>query len=186
MPGEDLAAFKRYSQEAHDEFQPKTWNEKDLLQRLIDVSWKLHRAAAIDNNILSLGVTKHVPGLDAEDPQIYDALAMAANLRDNSQFFANLAMQAHRLSRERERILKQLLELQAQRREREGKDMEKAGELLQMHAEQGLPYQPAEDGFVFSNPEIETYVRRQDRLDDARTAATDRFFSKSAAKRQRS
>jgi hypothetical protein len=33
-----------------------------------------------------------------------------------------------------------------------------------MDQKQGLPYNPSEDGFVFSNPEIPAYIRRRDRL----------------------
>jgi hypothetical protein len=36
-----------------------------------------------------------------------------------------------------------------------------------VHKEDGLPYNPAEDGFVFSNEDIETYIHRSERLDDA-------------------
>jgi len=36
-----------------------------------------------------------------------------------------------------------------------------------MHKDKKLPYHSAEDGFVFSNDEIETHINRQERLKEA-------------------
>jgi hypothetical protein len=33
-----------------------------------------------------------------------------------------------------------------------------------MHRKEGLPYQPTEDGFALSTTEIETFIRRRERL----------------------
>jgi hypothetical protein len=48
-----------------------------------------------------------------------------------------------------------------------------AAALFQMDRKLGLPYNPAEDGFVLSITEIETYIRRHDR----RKAARDSGFA---------
>jgi hypothetical protein len=40
-----------------------------------------------------------------------------------------------------------------------------------MDQKQGLPYNPSEDGFVFSNTEIQTFIRRRDRLKAALAAS---------------
>ena len=48
--------------------------------------------------------------------------------------------------------------------------MEKAARILQLHQDEGIPYNPADDGFVFSNDEIETSIRRSDRLREANNA----------------
>ena len=45
--------------------------------------------------------------------------------------------------------------------------MEQARKLLQLSEKKGLTYEPAKDGFVFSNDDIETYIHRNQRLDDA-------------------
>jgi hypothetical protein len=65
------------------------------------------------------------------------------------------------------RTLELLLKLQDQRRTRERHQLDAAASLLQMHKEDGLPYNPAEDGFVFSNEDIEMDIHRNQRLDDA-------------------
>jgi hypothetical protein len=40
-----------------------------------------------------------------------------------------------------------------------------------MHEQEGEPYDPAEDGFVFSNEEIEEILRLRDRDQRAESAA---------------
>jgi hypothetical protein len=42
-----------------------------------------------------------------------------------------------------------------------------AAEILQMHEDRDIPYDPAQDGFVFSTSEIHTFIQRRDRLDEA-------------------
>ena len=37
-----------------------------------------------------------------------------------------------------------------------------AAEILQMHEEREIPYDPAQDGFVFSTSEIHTFIQRRD------------------------
>ena len=69
-----------------------------------------------------------------------------------------------RLSRQLERTLKQLQTLQSQRLATEASHLREAAALFQMHKNKELPYQPAEDGFVFSNTEIASFIRRHGRL----------------------
>src|SRR5262249_29980751 len=48
MPGEDLAAYERFAKAFFDEHQPKTPTEEMLVQTIVDVSWKLNRAVALE------------------------------------------------------------------------------------------------------------------------------------------
>ena len=41
-----------------------------------------------------------------------------------------------------------------------------------MHKAKGVPYNPVDDGFVFSERDIETYIQREDRKNQAYAAAT--------------
>jgi uncharacterized protein YaiL (DUF2058 family) len=95
---------------------------------------------------------------------------MAASVREQIRALANLSSHEHRLSRQFERTLQQLREIQAERREKEKDQMEKAARILQLHQDEGIPYNPADDGFVFSNDEIETSIRRTHRLQEANNA----------------
>jgi hypothetical protein len=48
--------------------------------------------------------------------------------------------------------------------------MNRAAKLLEMHQERELPYEPKEDGFVFSTGQIEQHIRREERLEEAEHA----------------
>src|ERR1700680_3771654 len=56
LPTEDQAAYQRHSQSFLDEDHPKDATETQLVQSLIDNSWRLNRAAALETNLFSLGV----------------------------------------------------------------------------------------------------------------------------------
>ena len=50
--------------------------------------------------------------------------------------------------------------------------MPEAAKVFQMHKAKGVPYNPIEDGFVFSERDIENYIQRQDRKNQANRAAS--------------
>src|SRR5579864_580894 len=169
LPTEELAAYQRHAQSFLDEYQPKGATETQLVQSLIDLSWRLNRAAAAETNLLTLGITEHAPLINTEHPEAHDALAMGLAFSEHHHALANISMYCQRCHRQFERSLAQLRELQAERRKSEERQLHKAATILKMHKAQDLPYEPAEDGFVFSNDEIETYLRRQHRSEQADT-----------------
>ena len=84
--------------------------------------------------------------------QLVQVLALAETYREQKQIMANPGMHGQRLARLFKETLKQLTELQAERR-----NMEKdAAIIMEMHKEEGLPYDPTQDGFVFQsrNPDL--------------------------------
>jgi hypothetical protein len=167
MPTEDHCAYQSHSRSFSDEYQPQGATETQLVQSLIDSSWQLNRAATIETNLLSLGITEMEDRLRASHPEAEAALAMAVAFRENNRAFANISIYRQRLTREFERALAQLRQIQAERRTNEEREIRKAASLLKMHKDERLPYEPAIDGFVFSNDQIETFLRRQERSEQA-------------------
>ena len=167
LPSEDLAAYQSHAQRLIHDLQPKGALEEQLVQSLTDTSWRINRVAALETNLLSLGIHEQSANIETAHPEAHTALAMAAFAREQIRALANLSSHEHRLSRQFERTLKQLREIQAERLEKEKDQMEKAARILQLHQDEGIPYNPADDGFVFSNDEIETSIRRSDRLRQA-------------------
>jgi hypothetical protein len=164
---EDHSAYQHHSQSFLDEHQPKGATEAQLVQSLIDTAWRQNRAAAVETNLFSLGITEMEDGTQANHSDDETALAMARAFREHTRAFCQISIYSQRLARQFERTLELLLKLQDQRRSRERRQLDDAASLLQMHKEDGLPYNPAEDGFVFSNEDIEMYIHRNQRLDDA-------------------
>src|SRR5579864_8195731 len=68
LPTEDHAAYQRHSQSLLDEYQPKAATETQLLQSMIDASWRMNRAAAVETNLFSLGITEMEHLIPAGEP----------------------------------------------------------------------------------------------------------------------
>src|SRR5580765_6983139 len=58
LPTEDQAAYHRHSQSFLDEYRPQGATESQLVQSVTDISWQLNRAAAVETNLFSLGITE--------------------------------------------------------------------------------------------------------------------------------
>jgi hypothetical protein len=159
MPTEDLQAYQLHLKSFTDEYQPKGATEAHLVQALADASWRLNRVAALETNVLTLGIAGNA------DP-IQGALAIAAALESQFKALSNLSMHSQRLSRQFERTVAQLRELQQTRREREKHELNDLLDIIEMHRSTGEIYNPSADGFVFSAAQIEaaTRTRRRERL----------------------
>ena len=168
LPTEDHSAYERHSQSFLDQYHPKDATETQLVQSLIDTSWRMNRAAAIETNLFSLGITEMEDHIRVNHPEAEAALAMALTFREHMRAFASISTQSQRLARQFERTLAVLRQIQADRRAAEECQLDKAAKIFKMHKDENIPYEPApynpaDDGFVFSNAEIETLLRREER-----------------------
>ena len=68
-------------------------------------------------------------------------------------------MHSQRLSRQFERTVTQLRALQKIRRAKEKSDLSDLLDIMEMVESTGETYDPSEDGFVFSQPEIDAAIR---------------------------
>src|SRR5580698_2201477 len=114
MPTEDLAAYQQHLKSFTDDLDPKGPTESNLVQALADTSWRLHRVAALETNLLTSGIAHTSPF--AADQQIQDAMSIVAALESQSKALSNLSMHSQRLSRQFERTVMQLRDLQKARR----------------------------------------------------------------------
>jgi hypothetical protein len=167
LPSEDQAAYQRHSRSFLDEYQPQGATETQLVQSITDVSWQLNRAAAVETNLFSLGITESEDRIRASHPDAETALAIALAYREHNRAFANLGIYRQRLAREFERTLILLRQIQAERRANDERQLDNAAKILKMHQDANLPYQPSDDGFVFSKAEIEAYIGREERWQQA-------------------
>ena len=168
MPTEDLAAYQRHVQALVDEYRPQGATETLLVQALADSSWRLNRAASMEANFLTLFAA---PKPDA----ISGAVAMAAAMESQSKTLSNLSLHSQRLSRHFERAVVQLRDLQQIRKDQEKRDLDNLVDVIQLHKDKKIAYNPADDGFVFTEAQIQDaqYSRNRDRL--IRTALRHRY-----------
>jgi hypothetical protein len=167
LPTEDLAAYQRHLQRFVDRFHPKDALEEQLVQTLGDTTWRMNRVPAIEATFLTLAFEDQLDSIRTNEPRAASALALSQAFHQQSRALANISIYEQRLARMFDRTLKQLREIQAERRELERRQMIDAAQILEMHQERKIPYNPADDGFVFSTAEIAAFIQRRDRIDDA-------------------
>ena len=161
---EDHAAFEQHRAQFLAEYQPQGPTETQLVQELIDTSWRLNRIPALEADLLARAATP---------TQEFDIV-------DAHRLLASLSLNSARLSRQFQKALDQLRDIQSDRRRTEERHLARAAALLEMHKAKGLPYDPAADGFVFSIEQIEAHSRRLIRLNQSHHIEHVKFYAAGA------
>jgi hypothetical protein len=120
--------------------------------------------------MLGMGHFEAAGNFDCPTAEIHSAMTAARAFRDGSKAFVNLSIYEQRLHRSLKEALRQLKELQAERRERRKSEMDDAIRLSKAEKMKGLPYDPARDNFVYASAEIALESARRDRFEAARQA----------------
>ncbi|HEX5230014.1 MAG TPA: hypothetical protein VFW44_20015 [Bryobacteraceae bacterium] len=137
LPTEAPEAHQRHIQQFLDEYAPATPTETQLVHQIADTSWRLRRIPLLEADLLA----------QTPDPE---ALIPA---------LASLSLHSSRLSRQFQRAVDQLREIQDERHRLERRQLTEAAELLIRNQRKGLPWDPGQAGFVFSKEQIERRAR---------------------------
>ena len=81
LPSEDHTAYETHTRRLFDDLQPKGALEEQFVQSLAD-TWRLSRVAALETNLLALGIHEQSHNVDTAHPEVQTALAMAASVRE--------------------------------------------------------------------------------------------------------
>jgi hypothetical protein len=157
LPSEDAATHQQHCRELFEEYQPATPTETQLVQELADTAWRINRIPRLEADLLSR----------AANPPSEEA-AIAFDIVDAHRLLASLGLHGHRLSRQFQKTLDRLREIQSDRRERESRDLRDAAALLELHKHKGIPWEPSDHGFVFSKAHVERFAERAARLNQSR------------------
>ena len=167
MTEEDRVAHDTFSAAMIASMAPEGALEIQLAQRVATDSWRLNRSSAIEDNLFAIGFSDHADEITAEHPQVHAAFVAARVFTVESKHLELLTLYEQRINRSLQKNLSLLQTLQAARKEQRRHEIEEAKKLLQLNERKGLPYDPAKDGFVFSNDEIHAAVDRERRLERA-------------------
>jgi hypothetical protein len=99
VPNEDRLAYQRHLKSFHDDLKPQGSVEANLVQSLADTAWRLNRVVNLETNLLN-------------SPEPLEAQIKS---------LSNLSLYTQRLTRQFEKVEKQLRELQHLRRQTESK-----------------------------------------------------------------
>jgi len=153
LESEDQAAYESHCRQFENEYQPANQTETELVQDLADTSWRLRRIP-----ILEAALFAEVPNPESLVPVL-----------------ASLGLHSTRLSRQFQKTLLNLREIQYQRRQDEKSQLKDAAKLLELHKYKGIPWEPSDDGFVFSKDQVERCSGRLMRQNEARSIGYVRF-----------
>jgi hypothetical protein len=163
MPTEDLHAYQDHVKSFTDEYHPQGATEAHLVQALADTSWRMNRVAALETNILTLAAAREPNAVSDAPAEVQGALALASCFENQSKALANLSLHTQRLSRQFERTVAQLRDLQKSRESHENYELDSLLEIMEMFESKGEPYNPPDDGFVFSEARINERMHARDR-----------------------
>jgi len=143
LPTEDPETYQRHIQQFLDEYAPATVTETQLVHEIANTAWRLNR----------------IPFLEAE------LLSQTPSPQALIQQLATLGLHGSRLSRQFQKAVDQLRDIQEERHRLERRQLTEAAELLIRHQRKGLPWEPADflpeqSGFVFSKEQIERHARK--------------------------
>jgi hypothetical protein len=160
LPSEDQAAYDTHRRQLFDEYQPATPTETQLTQELADTAWRLNRIPFLEADLLS------------QDPSPQTLIPQ----------LATLGLHYQRLSRQFQKAVDKLREIQSERRHEQERDLKRAAALLELDKHKGIPYDPAQDGFVFSKDQVEAFAQRLMRINESRYIEYRRFHMQPAAR----
>ncbi len=170
---EDPAAYDAHRRGFFDEYKPATPTETQLTQELADTAWRLNRIPSLEAALLDR----------AANPPT-DQARIDFDIVDAHRALATLGMHSQRLSREFQKSLDTLRDIQAGRIERERRDLQDAAALLELHKHKGIPWEPSDHGFVFSKDRVEAFAERLIRLNESGHIAYVRFHKPPATSHQ--
>ncbi len=185
----DQAAYAHHCEGIRESLDPEGAFEAGLVQSVADDRWRLGRAAAMENSILSMG-TQTPPNMISEHEEIDTALAQAIVWLKEGKSLGLLTLYEGRIQRRVEKNLAIIRQLQQDRQAALQQAVEEADLLAEFAASQGEAYDVERDfpreairpQFVFSTTQIARLVAHRRRLTAAkkRLRATSKPLSKAA------
>jgi hypothetical protein len=152
LPTEDPDAYQRHIQQFLDEYKPATPTETQLVHEIANTAWRLNRIPFLEAELLAR----------ATNPPTEQA-AIDFDIVDAHRALATLGLHGSRLSRQFQKALEQLRDIQEERRRLERRHLNEVAELLIRHQRKGLPWDPEgfsrEAGFVFSKEQVERHAQ---------------------------
>jgi hypothetical protein len=153
--GDDLEKYRAFVQSYLDEHQPVGPTESTLTHALADTGWRLDRFFSTLDGVNALAILD--PSSSHSEipvPQLHATLAEADEYLMEQKTFNNISLYLTRLQRLYERTLKQLKQLQAERKTKEEAALEEAVLLARYHKMINEPFDPSAFGFDFSPEKI--------------------------------
>jgi hypothetical protein len=161
LPEEEMAAFSAFTKEYVASLAPIGAVEIQLANACADLQFRLHRLAAAEHNLFAIGHNENGDAWDVDNAESHTALAFAETLRRSKDPLALLTLYESRLSRRLLQTLKQLREIQAERRALEQQQLEELYLIAAINPDLAKTIEPSALGFVCSASDWRRFYRRK-------------------------
>ena len=162
LPTDDALAYQQHLDRHFKSYAPANDAEHTLVQAIADTEWRLLRIAPLEAGIYAVGMRKLANLFEDEQNLVNrEALLQAEIFMTYRKDFSNLALQERRLRNQRTADIAQLKTMQTDRLEKHVQDLKRAEKLYKAAQLQGIPFDPAYFGFVFSIKELEDHINHE-------------------------
>jgi hypothetical protein len=164
VPEHEAEAFRQHSEKFRQEYRPKGITEEVLVQSLADLSWSTQQIRAQLTNLMAItgSMPNNIP--NAPDPRMDFALSQAQQLERHISTINLLGVYEQRKMRLFHATRRELVLVQAERKQREAAELEAAASIREATRSAPSPWTPLEDGFECSVEEIDRFIARRERL----------------------
>ena len=170
MPAPQMEAYLDFNKEMQLAYAAANPIEKQLVQTIIDTQWRLNLARNIEFSLFADNYNRSEGIVQTDSPELEAAMLAQNTLVSKIHSLKLLSLYEQRHHRTLQTTMKQLEEMQTKRKERERIEMIDAARIERMFKMQGLAYNPADDGFVFSTKAFETFRTHQTHRADSLVA----------------
>jgi hypothetical protein len=171
LPKEDMAAYNKFTTDYVASLAPAGTVEIQLAHACADLQFRLHRIAAAEHNLFALGHEENGDNWNTGHPESHAALTFADTLRRSRDPIATITLYEQRLSRRLLQTLKQLREIQAERRKLEEQQLDQMYAIASLHPNEIPIMEPSQLGFVCSKRDWHFYLKRQLLLNTAQKSS---------------
>jgi hypothetical protein len=158
LPSDDTEAYCQHLAAYETEFQPVGLRERELVQSLADLRWRLQRIPGLEMAIYARGRDEFAVQFEELDPAVRSARIDLETFIHYEKPLRNLQLQEGRLRRHREKDLAELRQLQEERRQRERLAADTAA---------GIPSDPDALASIFRDQDARRRARRAQKAETA-------------------
>jgi hypothetical protein len=170
LPEEGMKAYDEFTRNYLESLSPIGAVEIQLANACADLQFRLHRFAAGEHNLFAIGHDENGSRWNTGHPESHTALTFVETVRRSKDPLATITLYESRLSRRFLQTLRQLREIQAERRAAEQQQLAEMYRIAAQHPEtENL--NPAELGFVCSVQDWKFFYRRNALLNTPRRGA---------------
>ena len=146
-----------------------------MVQLLADTTWRLNRVPQLEDAALAETSLSPQEAIEQISRLGLYSSRLSRQFQNNAQRVRREELVNTALRFARPRNVKQLHQIQDDRRQRERREHREAAELLIQHDRQGIQWDPADDGFVFSRSQVQRFATREIRQNNARMFSSAAF-----------